>query len=758
MQRSMISACATLLLFIAACGESSPGSGDLETRQPTLPFTILTDVLPDAQVGAAYSHVIQGQGGTGTYTWSIGHGQLPPGMSFIHGPASATFSGTPTAQGFYALDVQAVDSSKKSVLRHYTLLVKPAQPLTIATTSLPDPVVGVPYNETVFSAGGSLSGYKWSATGAFPPGLKFAAQGLHAEIRGTPTVAGTFGIQLELTDDLDGFASHTFTLISQPFPTIQPIFLPAAGLGFAYSQTLSVVGGSGAMAWSVESGALPPGITLTGAGLTAMLQGTPGQTGQYNFVARIQDSLANVATRALSLTVLIPTPVTITTTSLANGIVNVPYVEPLVATGGGPPFVWTVTQAVLPPGLAIRGGFIDGTPTTMGTYNFVATVTDLYGQIDTQALSITVGPPVFTIARAPNLDACVEGFDYAVRFPTANGTAPINWQLSGGALPPGFEFVPGPGDDAMLFGSTVAVGSYSFSVTATDAGSQVSTRVYFLDVLPTAGPVTIATQYLGEWTTTFDVFVRMAAVGGTGQGYTWSLQSGSVLPPGVALVGDTLQGVPAQQGSFTFALEVTDAVGAIGVRTYSLEVIDAGPSRPQFAPSAGNHLIRERSVFVLDASGSMFGARIAVLRAEMSAAIAALPPHYKFDLVAFGSQFPANSAYTESMWGSLTHATDANRLAAIQWINGPSLDAVGGTPAYPALQDVCFRYAPDLKSLFFLSDGAVNQGGSATELCADIPAWWSAMDECHFNAVAVGTVSTLMPTLAALLNGSYIAI
>ncbi len=77
--------------------------------------------------------------------------------------------------------------------------------------------------------------------------------------------------------------------------------LPGAVNGLAYSQTLAATGGSGSgYTWSVSSGALPNGITLSSAGV---LGGTPTATGAFNFTAQVTDSASATATRALSLTV-----------------------------------------------------------------------------------------------------------------------------------------------------------------------------------------------------------------------------------------------------------------------------------------------------------------------------------------------------------------------------------------------------------------------------------------------------------------------
>ena len=77
----------------------------------------------------------------------------------------------------------------------------------------------------------------------------------------------------------------------------------------------------------------------------------------------------------------------------SSGRVNVPYAESLEVSAGTAPFSWTPTPASppLPPGLTLSStGVISGTPTTVGSYTFVVTVTDAASRISTRTISITI--------------------------------------------------------------------------------------------------------------------------------------------------------------------------------------------------------------------------------------------------------------------------------------------------------------------------------------------------------------------------------
>jgi hypothetical protein len=81
----------------------------------------------------------------------------------------------------------------------------------------------------------------------------------------------------------------------------------------------------------------------------------------------------------VTLTVVSAVPtLTVTTASLPGGRVGTPYVAALVASGGTPPYTWSLATGSLPPGVALNAttGALNGTPSTPGTYPSSVTVTD----------------------------------------------------------------------------------------------------------------------------------------------------------------------------------------------------------------------------------------------------------------------------------------------------------------------------------------------------------------------------------------------
>jgi len=78
-----------------------------------------------------------------------------------------------------------------------------------------------------------------------------------------------------------------------------PSTIPAGKNGTAYSYTLGAVGGSGAYTWSIASGSLPSGLSLTSGGI---INGTPSGTGTSTPTVQVTDG-TNTTTQSLSLTI-----------------------------------------------------------------------------------------------------------------------------------------------------------------------------------------------------------------------------------------------------------------------------------------------------------------------------------------------------------------------------------------------------------------------------------------------------------------------
>ena len=166
--------------------------------------------------------------------------------------------------------------------------------------------------------------------------------------------------------------------LNPPSPlSIATSSLPMGTVSTAYSTTLTATGGNSPYFWNISSGSLPAGLSLSSGGT---ISGTPTIAGTSTFSVQVTDAQLppKSVSQALSL-VVNPAQggVSISTTSLPQGNVNVAYSATLAATGGTGPYQWTVIAGTLPAGLSLASnGAITGSPMTVGTSNFTVQVLD----------------------------------------------------------------------------------------------------------------------------------------------------------------------------------------------------------------------------------------------------------------------------------------------------------------------------------------------------------------------------------------------
>jgi len=151
--------------------------------------------------------------------------------------------------------------------------------------------------------------------------------------------------------------------------------------------------------------------------------------GQSSFTVRVKDAGGQSATKALSITINVPAPPHITTTTLPGGTVGQAYNQTLQATGGTGTLVWSLSAGSLPAMLSLSpNGVISGTPTNAGPKDFTVRVTDTLNQSDTQSLSIVVSAALaITTNSLP--DAEVDK-NYNRTLQRSGGVAPFTWSVT----------------------------------------------------------------------------------------------------------------------------------------------------------------------------------------------------------------------------------------------------------------------------------------------------------------------------------------
>ena len=179
---------------------------------------------------------------------------------------------------------------------------------------------------------------------------------------------------------------------------ISPAPLPPAVINVPYSVTLTAAGGKQPYTWAIASGTLPPGLSISTAGV---ISGTPTTLGSTTFKVSVTDvQTPTAAVDIVTKSINVNGTLSITTISLPAGSINVPYSSILAASGGVPPYTWTITSGALPAGLTLStAGVISGTPTAQQTSSFTVQASDSQtpAATATTVLSLTINGPIFRL-------------------------------------------------------------------------------------------------------------------------------------------------------------------------------------------------------------------------------------------------------------------------------------------------------------------------------------------------------------------------
>jgi hypothetical protein len=515
---------------------------------------------------------------------------------------------------------------------------------------------GIHYAVVVFASSGSPSAGWFGATDQYWTSGA-GSGGLMSGILSAPASANSvygqsvyaYGSSIALpTSTVDGY--NFWVDVEVALLSVSTISLPGATTGMAYNQTLAVTGGRSPYTWSVISGALPTGLSLSSSGV---ISGTPTATvGTSSFTVQVVDANSNIATASLSIAVSSLSfntgatsdsggsqagSVGITVPSgvlggdvmllMVTGITPIATESTLILTSTGTSF----TQISSTQFATMNGYSVDG-----ALYSAVAagstgsTSTDV-GVVVTASCSDN---PYWAMALSAYTGAsgAIDVYGGTAVTGTVGVTCPVEttghdgeWAvyLGGGAVeggavpngPSGSTLRERSGGAGAVYATIVdSNGSVGSQGTAIGGGAFTSSlgvtnnwwAAFTVGLAPANATVSITTSSLANVPVGVPILRFVSASGGIAP-YSWSVLSGS-LPPGLALTASgslagTLSGTATTAGSYVFTLGVMDSTANTADISLSITVVNV-PLSPTSPTTDSNGVITWRVTSAINLNDS----------------------------------------------------------------------------------------------------------------------------------------------------------
>lgn len=178
--------------------------------------------------------------------------------------------------------------------------------------------------------------------------------------------------------------------------------------------------------------------------------------------------------------------------------------------------------------------------------------------------------PIITVNPATLPNGSV-GTPYNQTVSASGGTAPYAFSLSSGSLPPPLIL---NGATGAITGTPTTAGTFTFSITATDANGCLGSREYTITIASAGCPAIILNPATLPPATVQSPYSQSVTASGGTAPYVYALASGT-LPPGLSLnpASGLISGSPLGPGFSNFTVRATDTNGCVGARPYILAVL-----------------------------------------------------------------------------------------------------------------------------------------------------------------------------------------
>ncbi len=379
-------------------------------------------------------------------------------------PTDAAWSSTVTGlvEGVNNITITATDGAQNITTVRTSITYDSIAPAVTVSS----PVSGVTNNKTPLLSyaitGGTLSIV--SLDGVIVS--KTSGQNLDALADGSHT------LRVNATDEAGNTAYAEVTFTVDTVPPVISISSPAAGVTIRNKLPLAYTATDGVVTVRVDGVVVNK---VSGNTLDVLANGT------HTVRVDARDSANNIGFAEITFTVNY-TPLAVDTTSLGWGVTGVAYSRGLAASGGVPPYTWSITDGALPAGLNLdlSIGAISGTPTAAGSSTLTVQVQDGDLVVATRSLTINIYNPL--VITKMSLTAGFVGASYSEALTASGGMSPYTWSILSGSLPAGLTLNSSTG---AISGTPTTTGTSTFTVQAQD-GNMITAAKLFTTTIDSA--------------------------------------------------------------------------------------------------------------------------------------------------------------------------------------------------------------------------------------------------------------------------------
>jgi hypothetical protein len=254
---------------------------------------------------------------------------------------------------------------------------------------------------------------------------------------------------------------------------ITTLYLPDMEVEDKYSEKI-LVNGIMPFKYSIAFGKLPSELSINSQ--TGMISGELTTSGSFTFYIGVSDATDSYAEREFTIIVL--DRLKFSTQSLPRGTNNKDYFENILATGGSPPYTFTLKSGSFPPNLFLsKIGKITGVPTKTGIFNAIIQLCDNDNRLREKNYTIQIVEPLNI--KTQHMNDGIVNVQYNQTLKASGGYGEYIWSIYSGTIPKGLNI-----NNQILTGIPNQPAYKTIVLSVKDADGRIAYKDLILHIVP----------------------------------------------------------------------------------------------------------------------------------------------------------------------------------------------------------------------------------------------------------------------------------